>query len=233
MRVADIMTQPAITIGPDAPVHEAARLMAERGVSGLPVVDDHGDLVGIISDGDLVVRPRPRAHRPWWRLFFADAEQLAREYQKAVGTLVGEVMTRSVVSVAPDLHVAMAALLIDRRGIRRVPVVAGGKVVGIVSRADLVRALAAAPVPGDEAVPDALLVHEMKRRLDREPWVSNRDIGISARDGVVRLSGAAGSRAEKSALETMARTVPGVRGVESDLTVGPARVGEEPGPAQR
>ena len=231
MRVADIMTHPVITIGPDAPIHEAARLMAERGVSGLPVVDDHGDLVGIISDGDLVVRPRPRQQRPWWRLFFADAEQLAREYQKAVGTLVGEVMTRSVVSVAPDLHVALVALLIDRRGIRRVPVVADGQVVGIVSRADLVRALAAAPVPGHETVPDALLVHEMRRRLEREPWVTRRDLGISARDGVIRLSGSVRSRTEKSALETMARTVPGVRGVESDLTAGATGAREEPGPA--
>jgi CBS-domain-containing membrane protein len=93
MTVEEIMTRHVITVSPTTPIHNAARLMVEHGVSGLPVVDDDGRLVGIISEGDLILRQTRQHERPWWRWFFENGEQLAREYQKAVGTTVGEVMT--------------------------------------------------------------------------------------------------------------------------------------------
>ena len=142
MTIEEVMTRDVITVSPAMPIHQAARLMVEHGVSGLPVVDDGGRLVGIISEGDLIVRQTRREERPWWRRFFDNGEQLAREYQKAVGVTVGEVMTSSVVSISPVWGVETAAAIMQNKRIRRLPVVHDGRLVGIVTRADLIKALA-------------------------------------------------------------------------------------------
>ena len=142
MTVEQVMTRDLITVNPEMPIHQAAQLMVEHGVSGLPVVDDAGRLVGIISEGDLILRQTRRRERPWWHSFFENGEQLAREYQKAVGTTVGEVMTRSVVSISPVWGIETAASIMQNRRIRRLPVVHDGRLVGIVTRADLIKALA-------------------------------------------------------------------------------------------
>lgn len=217
--VEEIMTRDVITVAPKASVHVAALLMVEHGVSGLPVVDEDGGLVGIVSEGDLIVRQKPRERAPWWRLFFADAEKLARDYQKAVGTTVEEVMTRSVISVGPRLPIESAALVLDQHRIRRVPVVDNGRLVGILSRGDLIKALSAAPAPAAAPLSDARLAAEMKARLAREPWVSNRGIVVNAKEGVLSLWGIVASQAERSALETMAQAIEGCKGVESRLVV--------------
>ena len=115
MTVEQVMSRNLITVSPAMPIHQAARLMVEHGVSGLPVVDDDGRLVGIISEGDLILRQTRRRERPWWHSFFENGEQLAREYQKAVGTTVGEVMTRSVVSISPVWGIETAASIMQNR----------------------------------------------------------------------------------------------------------------------
>lgn len=143
MLVEDVMTRDVITVSPATPIHEAARLMVEHGVSGLPVIDADGRLAGIISHGDLILRQRRRKETPWWHSFFTNGEQIAREYQRAVGTTVGEVMTRPVVTISPAWGIEIAASILDSRNIRRLPVVLDGRLVGILSRADLIRALAA------------------------------------------------------------------------------------------
>jgi CBS-domain-containing membrane protein len=219
MKVKDIMTTDVIAVRPDAAVQEAARLMVDHGVSGLPVVDDEGRVVGIISDGDLVVRQKPRERVPWWRLFFADAERLARDYQKAAGTRVAEVMTRAVISVSPELPIESAALILDQHRFRRLPVVADGELVGIVSRGDLIKALTVAPPREAAPLPDDQIVREMRTRMSREPWVTNRGILVQAKGGVVSLWGIVASEAEKSALETMARSIEGVKSVDTHILV--------------
>lgn len=219
MKLQEIMTKDVITVGPKASVHEAARLLADHGISGLPVVDDDGRVVGIVSEGDLIIRQKPRPRLPWWRVFFDGAEALAREYQKAAGTTVGEVMTRSVISVTPDLSIDAVAAILDEHRIRRVPVVAEGHLVGVVSRGDLVKALATAPAPAEVPASDTRLVAEMKARMAREPWVPGRGILVQAKDGVLALWGVGLADAEKSALETMARGIPGVKGLDSHLVV--------------
>jgi CBS domain-containing protein len=130
----------------------------EHRVSGLPVIDAEGRLVGIISDGDLIVRQGRRKETPWWHLFFTNGEQIAREYQRAVGTTVGEVMTRPVVTISPVWGIEVAASILDSRNLRRLPVVLDGRLVGIVSRADVIKALAratsppaASPAPRDDS----------------------------------------------------------------------------------
>jgi len=146
--IDDIMTRDVITVRPATSIHAAAQLMVEHGVSGLPVVDDDGRLVGIVSEGDLILRQTRPATRPWWRAFFERGEQLAREYRKAVGTTVGEVMTRPVISISPVWGIQMAATIMQNRRIGRLAVVHDGRLVGIVTRADLIKALAAQTRPG-------------------------------------------------------------------------------------
>jgi CBS domain-containing protein len=216
VRIEEIMTRDVVTVTPATSIRSAAKVMADHGVSGVPVVDEAGRLVGIISDGDLILRQRPWATRPWWRRFFDNAEGLAREYQKVAGTTVGEVMTRAVVSISPVFGVETVASILHARGVRRLPVVHDGKLVGIISRGDLVRGLATA-ASATKARSDTDLVDEMKARLAAEPWASTTGFVIHAKRGVILLWGVVPTPAEKAALETMARAIRGCTGVENDL----------------
>jgi CBS domain-containing protein len=161
MKTRDAMTADVIAVSPDESVQKAAQLMANHGISGLPVVDANGQLVGMISEGDLVMRQAARRSRPWWRAFFDDPDTLAREYQRATGRTVREAMTRAVVSVGPDVGVdAVSRILLDR-GLRRLPVVEGGRLVGIISRGDIVKVLATTPAAPATAS-DKQLVETMR-----------------------------------------------------------------------
>jgi CBS domain-containing protein len=145
--VEDIMTRRVITARPETSIPEAARLMFTNRVSGLPVVDADARVVGIISDGDLILRQRSPKVTPWWRLFFEDAEDLARRYKKVVGLTVADVMTRPALVISPVYGIETAAAIMDNRKIRRLPVVRDGHLVGVVSRGDLIRALAVQTEP--------------------------------------------------------------------------------------
>lgn len=219
----DIMTRDVVTTRPEMHIRDAARLMADHAVSGLPVIDDYGRVVGIVSEGDLIAQQRPRERMPWWRSFFSDPEALAQQYQRAAGATVGEVMTRAVISVASSLPIESAALILDRHRIRRVPVVDDGRLVGIVSRGDLVKRLARARPVATRDRPDEQLAREMRERLASEAWVSQHAVVVHADRGTLVLWGRVETPAEKSALETMARTIPGVKAVDSHLVAGPLR----------
>ena len=222
MRIEQIMTKEVVTVTPATSIRAAAMLMADHGISGLPVVDEHRHLVGIISEGDLILRQRPWSRssprRPWWRGFFDDATSLAREYGKVVGTTVGEVMTRAVVSISPVFEIETAASILHARGFRRLPVVRDGTLIGVISRGDLVRALATA-VPAPAARSDTQLVEAMKTRLAAEPWSSTAGFVVYVQHGVIFLWGVVPTEAEKAALETMARAIEGCTGVANDLVV--------------
>ena len=145
--VEEVMTRRVITVRPDTPVHEAARLMVANRVSGLPVIDQGKRVVGMVSDGDLIFQQRRRRLRPWWRSFFERGERLAREYRKSVGVTVGDVMTRPALVISPVFGIETAAAILDNCQIRRLPVVRDGQLVGVVSRGDLIKALAGSTVP--------------------------------------------------------------------------------------
>src|SRR5690349_16166732 len=147
MRAMDIMTTDVITVDPDMTVQDLAKLLAERGISGAPVVDASGRLVGIVSEGDLLHRAEigtARRHRErrrsWWLDDFAS--DLARDYIRSHGRTVKDIMTRDVVTVTEDIDLGEVAALLEAKRIKRVPVTRDGKVIGIITRANLVRALA-------------------------------------------------------------------------------------------
>lgn len=175
MTIEDIMTRQVITVRPETTVQEAARLMFTNRISGLPVVDAGGRVVGIVSDGDLIQRQRRPKVRPWWRLFFENGERLAREYRKVVGITVGDVMTRPALVISPVFGIETAAAIMANRQIRRLPVVQDGQLVGIVSRGDLVKALAASvePPPAESLASDAT------PRSDRSATVRGK--GVASR----------------------------------------------------
>jgi CBS domain-containing protein len=219
------MTAKVVTVTPDTPVGEVARILLERRISGVPVVDTSGRLVGIVTEGDLMRRPEleTERRRPWWLGMVADERAQAEEYAKAHGSRAEDVMTRNVVTVTEDTPVSDIARLLERHRIKRVPVVRDGTLVGIVSRANLIQGLAAhreaAPAPARD---DRSIREQITRTFDREGWVTHGPLNVIVRNGVVELWGFVESREERDALRVAAQSVPGVVAVEDHLgTVQP------------
>ena len=222
MRAMDVMTTDVITVDPDMTVQDFAKLLAERGISGAPVIDADGRLVGIISEGDLLHRAEigtARRHRvrrrSWWLDHFAS--DLAREYVKSHGRTVKDIMTRDVVTVTEDTELADVAALLEAKRIKRVPVMRAGKVVGIISRANIVRAVGATkgtPPPQGEN-DDRSIRARLLAELGREEWAQIWPEDIIVRDGIVHFWISEDEPSEKrQALRVAAETIPGVRGVE-------------------
>jgi CBS domain-containing protein len=144
MRAADVMTIDVVTVGPDARVVEVAETLLASRISAVPVIGERGDLVGIVSEGDLMRRSETRTERrrAWWLEAFAGRTTLANDYVQANAQKVGDIMTRNVVTATPDTPLGEIAASLERHHIKRVPIVRDGKVLGIVSRANLIQALA-------------------------------------------------------------------------------------------
>lgn len=229
MRAMDVMTTDVITVDPDTTIQALATLLAERGISGAPVVDANGHLTGIVSEGDLLHRAEigtARRHRErrrsWWLDHFAS--DLARDYVRSHGRTVKDIMTRDVVTVSEDLDLGEVAAALEAKRVKRVPVVRDGKVVGIITRANLVRALAAtkgAPVHEGEG-DDRTIRTRLLRELGREEWAKVWPEDIIVRDGVVHFWLSTDEPEEKRhALRVAAETISGVRGVEEHLLPTP------------
>lgn len=223
MRAMDIMTAEVITVAPTTSVQEVAKLLSERGVSGVPVVDGDNQVVGVISEGDLLHRAetgteRVRKHRRSWWLDSLASNQ-ARDYIRAHARTAQDVMTRDVVSVYETTPLADVATLLETKRIKRVPVLRGGKLVGIVSRANLVRALAAAGVPEETTVGDDQAIRtQLLTELNSHAWAKVWAADIIVKDGVVNLwVGAERSPEELKALRVAAENVPGVKKIEEHL----------------
>jgi CBS domain-containing protein len=226
----DVMTTNVITVDQNKSVQEVATLLSERSISGVPVVDSQNRLVGIVTEGDLLHRVetgterRPRRRRSWWLDTFGPDEELARNYVKAHGRTVKDVMTSDVISVSDTAELADIATLLETKRIKRVPVVRGGELVGIVSRANLVRALAAAgsQLATSTAVDDRTIRDKLLAELKGQEWVHAWAADIIVRDGVVHLWCADDRPAEeRRALRVAAENVPGVRGVEEHIVPVP------------
>ena len=226
MRAADLMTSEVITVSEDASVQDAAKLMAERGISAVPVVDRERRVVGIVSEGDLLHRAETgtEQRRSWWLEIVASTNQLAGEYVKSHSGNVKDVMTRDVISVTEETAVADIAILLETNRIKRVPVLRAGKLVGIVSRANLVRALAMTinERPSGAEADDRVIREKLLAELKAQRWAEVSPANITVKDGVVHLWSSYYSDQEKRALIIAAESIPGVRRVEDHMRPVPA-----------
>jgi len=220
MNAMDVMVRDVVAIDPDASVAEAAKLMTENDVSALPVVDPDGRLVGIISEADLMRREEvgTAVHHPWWVEAVTPAATLATEFTKSHGKRVAELMSTNLITATEDTPLADIAAILERNRIKRVPIVRDGELVGIVSRSNLVQALAVAGIAANESqgtsrsIRDELLV-----RLGQQSWSDFGNRNVIVADGEVHLWGLVGSEAERGALIALAEGVPGVTGVVDEM----------------
>jgi CBS domain-containing protein len=221
MNVSNIMTGKVVAIAPDMPVSDVAALLIESRLSAVPVVDGAKRVIGIVSEGDLMRRPETGTLRParWWLQLVTSPEALAADYVKSHGLAAKDVMTRSVVTITPDASLGDAAQLMESRHVKRLPVTRDGVLVGIVARADLVRALVAAPPLQAGAHDDTLIRQRLEETLTAEPWVSSRDIYVTVLEHEAHLWGNVKYATQSQALELLARAVPGVTSVRNHLIV--------------
>jgi CBS domain-containing protein len=220
MKASDVMTRTILSVRPDATIAEAIRMMLDNRISGLPVIDEAGRLVGILTEGDLLRRGETATerHRPRWLEILMGPGRLAEEYVRTHGRKIGEVMTRDPVGVTPDTTLKEIVELMERHRIKRVPVLDGDVPVGILSRADLLRGLASAleGMPA-EATSDEEIRERILAELARTAWVPRDGIAITVENGVVDLNGVILDEKERGALRVAAENVQGVRAVEDHL----------------
>jgi CBS domain-containing protein len=221
MQAQDVMTTRVVAVAPDTPVTEIAKLLLERQISAVPVVSDDRRLLGIVSEGDLTHGlGQEGAKRSWWLDLLASPQTKAEAYLKSHGRLASDLMTREVVSVTPDTPLPEIARLLEARRIKRVPVLRDGELVGIVSRADLLRGFALQPSP-DANADDRALRERLTVEFERSKLTSHGYVNIVVRDGAVNLWGVVPTRELADAMRQAAARVPGVASVESHLAVHP------------
>ena len=207
MKVRDVMTAEVATVHPSMSLKEVARLLARLGISGVPVVDSEGVALGVVSEGDILVKERgPHETRA---LFRHRKPVQATEQAKLAAETAADAMTSPAIVVGPERPVSVAAKLMLEHGVNRLPVVKLGKLVGIVTRADLVRAFTRT---------DAEIERELREDvLARTMWIEPGRVDVEVRNGVVTLTGRLQTRTDAELLGRLAARVPGVLSVESDV----------------
>ncbi len=220
MKAADVMARAVVTVHPGARIIDAIRLMLDQRISGLPVIDSGGELVGILTEGDLLRRAETgtEKRRPRWLEFLRGPGKQADDYVHAHGRRVGEIMTRQVATVSEGTSLEEVVGLMERKRVRRVPVVADGRLAGIVSRADLLRALfkfldQGAPAPTGDAALRAQVIEELRR----QNWGGRSRVSVVVTDGVVYLEGFIYDLREREAMRVAAENVSGVKEVRDHI----------------
>ncbi|MFC0219265.1 CBS domain-containing protein [Pseudochelatococcus lubricantis] len=226
MKARDILTANVITVRVDVPLAEIADLLVRNRIGSLPVLDAHDRVAGVVSEDDFLRRIETGTERRRSRLaeFFTSDAVLQQDYVRSRGLRAGDIMRTDQPRIGPDAELAEIADVLERHNIHSVLVVEGDKLVGIVSRSDLVRAYAsvadtrAQPTEGDRAIREALLLE-----LASQPWGRRLENTIVVTDGIVHLWGQAVSPTERAALRVAAERIPGVRTVQDHTTLtGPA-----------
>jgi CBS domain-containing protein len=228
MIAADVMTRNVISVPPDATVADAVELMLGRGISGLLVVDASGMLAGIVTEGDLLRRDElgTQRRRSWWLRLLASPGRQAADFTRAHGRKVADVMTRDVLSVAADAPLTDIVALMEEHRVKRVPVLDGDHVVGVVSRADLLRALSVAARERHETVADDRTIREhILDTLAHESWAPRTTLNVTVVNSVADLWGTISNDQERRAICVMAENAPGVTKVIDHLVFVEAYTG--------
>jgi CBS domain-containing protein len=230
MRAEDVMTTDVVTVAPETSVQDLAALLANHGISGVPVVDAANNLVGLVSEGDLLHRTetgterRTQRRRVRWLDAFESDRDAARDYVRSHGRTVRDVMTRDVITVTETTELDEVANLLETKRVKRVPVVRNGKVIGIVSRANLVRALATTKIPPatDTDTDDRTIRAKLLAELQGQEWARVGAADVIVRDKVVHVWCSDDQSEEvRQALRVAAENTPGVRGVEEHIVPTP------------
>jgi CBS domain-containing protein len=224
MKAREIMTRRVRTASPDMTVSEIARLLVRHNISAVPIADRRRRVVGIVSEGDLLRRQETGTtrRRARWLDFLFDTTSGAREFTKTRARRAADVMTRGVVSVTPDTDVGDIADLLEKRRIKRVPVMQGGRLVGIVSRQDVIASLAKpAPKSRRRAASDADIQAALARGMRAHSWTDRALVNFTVHRGVVELSGVVEDPDRRAALRVLAENTAGVRAVRDNLQVRP------------
>jgi len=220
MRARDVMTQPVLSVESDAPISQAIRLMLQRKISGLPVVDRGGHLVGLVTEGDFLRRAEAGTQhsQPRWIEFLMGPGPLAEQYVKAHGRKVSEVMTSEVRTASEETPLDDIVAMMERYHIKRVPILRGDKLVGIVTRANLLRALASLTHQITPATAgDAEIRERILTTLKGEKWAPPTDIDVIVHDGVVTLSGCVLDERQRGALKVLAENTAGAKKVRDHM----------------
>jgi CBS domain-containing protein len=223
MKARDVMVSPVISVTPATSVKEVAKTFLQQRISAVPVVDDAGKLVGIVSEGDLLHRAEAGTERrhSWWLLGLIGDYALASEFIKAHSRKVADVMTTRVITAAPDAALHEIAALLEKNSIKRVPIVDNGQLVGIVSRANLIQAVASARNGLDLPLSDTAIRDKVLAKLKVQPWAHTALLNITVNGGIVDLWGITQSDTERRAILVAAETTPGVCAVNDNMIKRP------------
>jgi len=227
MRASDVMTTGVVTAAPESKVRDVVGLLLEHRVSAVPVVDAAGKIVGIVSEGDLTHRHESGTEHAshWWQAITETSDEAARAYTRTHGRLARDVMTAGVVTVAPDTPLSEAAALLDKHRIKRLPVVKDGRLVGIVSRANLLQALfkaTAGPAADRQPQSDQTIRDAVVEEI-RVNDLGGAEVNVVVVDGVVSLWGGVDSDAQRRAMTVAAQNAAGVQAVEDHMVTLPSQ----------
>jgi CBS domain-containing protein len=220
MLVANIMTTPVISVEPSASIREAAALMLAHRISGLPVVKRDGTLIGMVTEGDFLRRGElgTERKRSWWLEIFVSPGKIADEYVHTHGRKVEEVMSDDVVTTYLNAPLEEVVETMSRHRVKRLPVVENGKVVGIVARSDLLRALARTQPSNDPvAVSDERIRTDIEAELAKQSWSGHGSIHVNVKNGAVELTGVIFDERERRAAYVAAENVAGVKSVSDEI----------------
>jgi CBS domain-containing protein len=220
-KIRDVMTRKVLTISPDSPIRAVAEFLIDHRISAVPVVGAGGVPLGVVSEGDLLRRVElgTEKKKAWWVALLADPDDDARSFVKTHGLVAADVMTRGVISIGPEDELAEAANLLESKRIKRVFVLEEGKIVGVVTRSDIVKTLMRQPEAASRRRPDSDIREAIDAEMKKEDWAPMAFVSILVVDGVVELAGAVGSTAQRDALVVLAQRVEGVRAVKDHLIV--------------
>ena len=220
MNARDVMVFPVITVGEDETVRDVARLLIARRIRAVPVVDRGGKVVGIITEADLMRRSEAGTERPysWWLHLFVGDRQIAADYVKSHARRVKDIMTRDVKIARPDTPLYEIADLFEENQIEQVPIVTeNGDLVGIVSRANVIQAVATARPKLEMSLPDSMIREKLLGELKKQKWAHVHRMNATVTNGVIDLWGFVGSEEERQAIRIASEAIPGVAAVNDHL----------------